>query len=670
MEHSSASSEAFEPIPEPDIEETPRGDDLKLTGKSVEKGSVSRSKNVPKESGGARSKDKPMECPVSSKDTWIKSSSVHKSRDNSGSPKIQRHQNSTAGYDFNYPNEMQHLSRSNETYVISKSEDKLQTLSRKQSQSPRVHRHLNQNTQPEFSPYDPNKKKQAGSVHQEMRLKRSTEDEHRTESLSRPNEREQVSMLRQEMGYENDIKDEDLYSKVTSILEESEEGPRLTERLRKLGIDFNFLKSEAKKDIDSEDIEKKLENVHVNGDSNPTLRTRKKSLLDEVEYDDTSTVTDFEESKESDKCSKCQRRLEASQICSCEKSRVSNAIPMPSKCGVSPRVKPGTSFQNRVEKSWTKEERLGISDSTDSNGIIDRSKKPQSSLPHHLKAELSLNLRASTESSSKNDTKKSMDASSISIDYSQSSDDPRKSLGVDLQNQLSLNLQDSVDSSVKSCTGAKSKKHPWNTKMNKQRDNVLFRQNGRNEPKDEPRDELNEDEPNQMSINLQDSVDSSVKSYTGAKSKKYQWNTKSTKTQNTSGSNQDQQNDDLIRDELNQPEPEPESPAIVDEQYSEFVNRLIADPRLKDRNSEARKWEANIRPSSQQSRRPGSAPAKGRVSKSASYSRVRESTEAEAPPRRWETSSRAWVGSSGDDCKYILSLLIDCFDLIFTDFGA
>lgn len=387
----------------------------------------------------------------------------------------------------------------------------------------------------------------------------------------------------------DESENDDLYAKVTSIVASSE-SQGLTDRLNRLGIDFHFLKAEARKNV--QDARGKGCDVNI------SVVSGNEAMAD----------SEHKEEHKVSECSKCKRKLNGFQgtVCSSCKSAAKAAIPIPSQCKDSPRIKQASAaavVDNPLNESNedTKREWLGISDSTDSTLVTD--KGCRSLLPPHVQAQLQLNLRGSQDSNgTQKNARKSLDiTSSISLEYSDNSVNPMKSLSRALQNELSLNLRDSMDSSVKSYTGAKSKKFDY---------------------KEPP---------------------------AADKSPKASKNSRLTNNNNNTANNESYDVDEVVDDSIvdDAIEEEVESPGIVDEACQEFVQRLIADPRF--RNADDADSSLAARPSShgpQQSKSRSRIPANKTRPKSASYSRVKASVEAEAAPRRWKSSSTAW-GTGG-----------------------
>ena len=463
------------------------------------------------------------------------------------------------------------------------------------------------------------------------------------------------------------VKDEDLFTKVTSIVGEMEPGG-LTERLQKLGIDFDFLKENAHKD-DSADNEDKNQASGVAKICPECCKSNKKYVTWCIECGCVLIGVEATSLNPEDETAKSEANPEGKHVIIKNKegdhlrpsapagpwSHKEQARPLKPQHSADPvfhgqdlnSSTAGRHFQSRLEQAWKNEQRdvSPVVDSQDSAALCQSSDcvsendrllyndgNPRDSLPPLMRAELSLNLRSSADSSMSsvrrpgvNNGKphKGVQAScpdlgdDIEFEYS---DEPwRKSLPNALQAELSLDLRVSTDSTAE-----------------------------HNNPN------LKESKKKVLGVPPSDTRRRKMKVIQGQLKKQGQGQLNEVKEEPevVQQGGDDKEDLDIIVDE------EAGSDTEVEEMMDEFVNNLRNDPRFHPRKaSDIRPKTTGGVPQPSKSQMPiKSKPRPQSAGKSRPYanvqSKVRASIEAEPPPRRWQRSSLAWSSyNSGELSK-------------------
>ena len=210
--------------------------------------------------------------------------------------------------------------------------------------------------------------------------------------------------------------DEDLFSRVTSVLSNDVIGGDINERLKKFGIDFDFLKADETYKEFEESGQKKLLSSLPKPGGGVTPRDAAKNLVKV--------------------CPECAEIAEVNaRDCAECGFLLADVHPVPCKKRLSDK---STSYNHSLQP---------VSDSTEF--VYDEPKQPAlESIANDIRAQLSLNLRGSHDSSIQGDSGTNKPCDDFSFEYLADKSVASSSLPPELRKELSLNLSSPSSVSV------------------------------------------------------------------------------------------------------------------------------------------------------------------------------------------------------------------------------
>lgn len=462
------------------------------------------------------------------------------------------------------------------------------------------------------------------------------------------------------------VKDDDLFTKVTSIVGEMEPGG-LTERLKNLGIGFDFLKHDASKDNtgnkvpegqeDAKECQKPSSSSSVAKICPDCSKPNKKYVtwciecgcvligveVTPLKGDNNKAEEDQREEPHKAEDNKTRGPLRPQQ---CEEP-VFRTLDLHSSDA-------GRQFQSRLEQAWKTEEKKAMvsqeSGPNQSSDYVSDNERlvyndvtnPRKSLPNHMRAELSLNLRSSADSSlpstssaaqrQPNKPRRTVEASCPDLgddmEFEYNEEVSRKSLPNALKVELSLDLRSSVNSTPEPPKENTSTNKPRKPLPSRSRQSQNMKQGQSQMSTVDEKSEAPEVAFGGQVVHLE-----------------HGRNVNKEVVVDEDGIFVD---DDVEDDDVD----------IVDE----FVDLLRKDPRFKPTKQDVTRPKSAGVPQPSKSLQPAKSKMRPQSAGKRSFpgvqSKVRASIEAEPPQRRWQKSSIAWSSYNASELSKPSSLQI------------